>query len=79
MSKDIAGTKNRVLLIKTYERDIAKYKTAILEKEVKILELHEAIDRLNGDIEIDNQKIKELEKNVDQQNQLMKKETEATA
>ncbi len=66
--------KNRDLNIKKFERDKAKYKTAILEKEVRIMELYETIEQLKVDIEIDEKKVIEMDQNIKQQIEAKEKE-----
>ena len=70
---DINST-NRLLTIKKSERDRLVAMANIQSREIRIMELEDEIDRCKLDIVAQNELIKEMEFNIEQQKEEMKKD-----
>ena len=65
---------NRIMAMKKFERDKLVAMANIQSREIRIMELEDEIDRCKYDIVAQNELIKEMEFNIEQQKEEMKKD-----
>jgi hypothetical protein len=71
---------NRQIFIKKHERDKIRAQAQILDREIRISELHEEIERCNQDIAGQRKIIAEQDKNIQLQiNEIEKEKAAASA
>lgn len=68
------NTKSREYVIKKHEYSKLVALSLIQAKEIRIIELQEEIERCKNEIDVQNNLIKEAEKNINEQKDLIQKE-----